>query len=65
MQHRNNPAKISFFRGSRNDVITENEIIEQFRSAEVQFLSRMALISREAPRSQQRQVNVLELAVLL
>lgn len=52
---------LRFFRGSRDGVITAEEIEAESRSAALQHKMGTGVVSREAPRSANRVVNVREL----
>ena len=58
-------VNVKFFRGHRNDIITSEEILEQARSAVLQHQSGQVTASREAPRSEHKTFNVLELTKTL
>lgn len=58
-------VNVKFFRGFRDDIITADEILEQARSATFQHVSGQVAGSREAPRSDHRTFNVLELVKTL
>lgn len=53
-------VNVKFFRGRRDDVITADEIKEQMRTANMQMKLKMALVSKEAPRSRHTPINVRE-----
>jgi hypothetical protein len=53
-------VNVKFFRGTRNDVITGAEIMEQFRSAVMQRRLQTAAVSIAAPASQHPVIDVRE-----
>lgn len=63
--HDGQTVNVRFFRGTRNDVILAEEIEAQVRHAVLQQKTGTALVSREAPRSPNRVVNVNELVASL
>jgi len=54
-------VNVKFFRGRRDDVITREEIREQFRSAAVQHRQKTATVSSVAPTSDHPVMDVREL----
>ncbi len=56
--HSEELVNIKFFRGHRDDVITCDEISEQFRSANVQFADGTATVSQSTPTSDHPVVDV-------
>jgi hypothetical protein len=53
-------VNVKFFRGSRNDIITADEILEQARSAAMQLRTGNVVRSTSAPVSSHPKVNVSE-----
>lgn len=53
-------VNVKFFRGTRNDVITGAEIMEQFRSAVMQRRSQTATVANTAPVSEHPLIDVRE-----
>ncbi|MEI6485669.1 MAG: hypothetical protein WCO11_05320 [Sphingomonadales bacterium] len=58
-------VNVKFFRGTRDDIITADEILEQAKSAAIQKQTGQVSGSPEAPRSAHRSFNVLELVKTL
>lgn len=56
---------VKFFRGTRNDVITADEINEEVRSARMQRKLKTATVSAAAPVSQHAVINVREFVAAL
>lgn len=54
-------VSVRFFRGSREDIITPEEIESQARSAALQHKMGTALVSKDAPKSANTVVDVREL----
>lgn len=52
---------VKFFRGRRDDVISREEICEQFRSATMQHRQQTATVTADAPRSDHPVMDVREL----
>ena len=63
--HGTDLVNVKFFRGRRDDVIAREEILEQFRSANMQHRQRTATVSREAPTSDHPVIDVRELVETL
>lgn len=53
-------VNVKFFRGTRDDVITAQEIGEQARHAALQLRMGTASVSKEAPRSAHPSINVAQ-----
>lgn len=58
-------VNVKFFRGRRDDIITAEEIREQFRSARMQRRQKTAIVSLTAPRSDHPVMDVRELVSAL
>lgn len=58
-------VNVKFFRGSRNDLITADEIKAQARSAEMQWRSKTATVSQVAPQSLHPRINVADFLATL
>lgn len=58
-------VNVKFFRGTRDDVITAEELKEQARHAAVQFKIGTAAISAVAPRSAHPTMNVVDFVATL
>lgn len=58
-------VNVKFFRGTRNDIITADEILEQARSASIQKQTGQVTGSRHAPRSEHKPFNVIDLVKTL
>jgi hypothetical protein len=63
--HDGTTVSIRFFRGSRDGIITADEIEAQARSAALQHKMGTALVSSEAPKSANRVVDIRELVATL
>lgn len=58
-------VNVKFFRGRRDDIITVDEIREQFRSAKMQHRQKTATISKSAPVSDHPVIDVREFVAAL
>ena len=58
-------VNVKFFRGRRDDLITREEIREQFRSAKMQHRQKTATISDRAPVSDHPAMDVRDLVAAL
>ncbi|MCW3835449.1 hypothetical protein ACFQ1E_07090 [Sphingomonas canadensis] len=58
-------VNVKFFRGRRDDIITVDEIHEQFRSAKMQHRQRTATISKQAPVSDHPVMDMREFVAAL
>ncbi|WP_338644511.1 hypothetical protein [Novosphingobium olei] len=56
---------VKFFRGRRDDVIKREEILEQFRSANMQRRQKTATVGAHAPKSDHPVIDVKELVEAL
>jgi len=54
-------VNVKFFRGTRDDLITRDEIFGQFRSAKMQRAQGLATVTDFAPRSDHPVMDVREL----
>lgn len=64
-EHGADLINVKFFRGTRDDVITSAEIMEQSRSAAMQVKLRTATISDRAPTSMHSVINVADFVAAL
>lgn len=58
-------VNVKFFRGRRDDIITVDEIREQFRSAKMQHRQKTATISNAAPTSDHPVMDVRDFVASL
>lgn len=58
-------VNVKFFRGTRDDLITGEEMLEQSRSARNQVTIGTALVSKFAPKSAHPSINVAEFVASL
>lgn len=58
-------VNVKFFRGRRDDIITVEEIREQFRSARMQHRQKTATISKAAPVSDHPVIDVRDFVASL
>ncbi len=63
--HDESMVNVKFFRGRRDDIITPEEIREQFRSAKIQHAQKAAIISNRAPVSDHPVIDVRDLVASL
>ncbi len=61
--HDGKTASLRFFRGSREGIISPEEIEEQSRSASLQHRLEKAIVSKKAPTSGNRVIDVNEIVV--
>ncbi|WP_152542925.1 hypothetical protein [Sphingobium sp. Ant17] len=63
--HGEDLVNVKFFRGTRDDVITATEMLEQSSLAGTQVKVKAADVSRNAPVSKHEKINIREFAASL